>query len=78
MADVHVLPGVERRDIGDDVPSNEVLQYAIQNGVTDVIVVGKGRDGRLYLAAQCANADLVVGKLMSATHFLLSHEVEQA
>lgn len=77
MADVHVLPGVERRDIGDDVAPADVLRCAIENGVTDAIVVGKARDGSLYLAAESSDADLVVGKLMRAATFLATHEVKQ-
>ncbi len=77
MADVHVLPGVERRDIGEGVPSSEVLRYAMENGVTDVIVVGRVRDGDLYLAAECHDADSVVGKLIRAANFLADSEVVQ-
>lgn len=76
MADVHVLPGVERWDIGETVPSNVVLTSAIENGVTDAVVVGKTRNGDLYIAAECGDADAVVGKLMRAVNVLANAEVE--
>lgn len=75
---VSVLPGVERRDIGEACPSEKVLTAAIENGVTDVIVLGRGRDGQFYIAADCPNADTVVGALMRGVWFLTEHEVEQS
>lgn len=71
---VRVLPGVERRDIGTPVPSETVLQGAIDKGIQDVIVVGlQGRE--LYLAAEHYDADALIGKLQRAIHFLVTHEV---
>lgn len=78
MADVHILPGIERRDLGKDVPAPNVLGAAIENGVTDVIVIGRARDGELYLAAECHDADAVVGKLIRAVNFLADSEVVQS
>lgn len=75
MADVRVLPGVERRDLGQPVPSEVVLSKAIDNGVSDAIVIGIARDGSFYFAAEHPNADLVIGKLMRAVHMLASSEV---
>lgn len=78
MAEVHVMPGVERRDIGVDVPSSQVLASALDAGVTDCIVIGLSREGQPYLAAESANADAVVGKLMRAVHMLTSADVVQS
>lgn len=78
MADVHVLPGVERRDLGAACPSADVLAAAIESGVTDVIVVGRGRDGQFYFAAECADADAVVGKLMRGVNMLTDCDVVQS
>lgn len=75
MADVHVLPGIERRDLGQSTPSSAVLQAAIDAGVTDVVLIGKDRSGQFYLAAECSDADTVVGKLMRAVAVLADSEV---
>lgn len=76
MADIHVLPGVERRDLaGVALPSEEVLQAAINNGVTDVIVIGRSRDGSLYVAGAPPDVDKAVGMLMRAVSVLASCDV---
>jgi len=74
-AEVYVLPGIERRDLGEDCPTPQVLQNAIDQGVTGAIVVGTGRDGQLFIAAENADVDAVVGKLMRAVTFLSSCEI---
>ena len=74
MGDISVLPGVERRDINNEVASPDVLSKAIEAGCFDVIVVARDRSGEFYLAAQDGNADTVVGKLMRAVQFLTAHE----
>lgn len=74
---VVVMPGLERRDLETDTPSDDVLRAAINAGVNDVIVIGRERNGELYLAAAIADADRVVGRLMWAVQFLASHEVQQ-
>lgn len=75
MGDLHILPGIERRDLGADVPSERVLQNAIDCGVTGAIVIGTSRDGELFIAAECGNVDETVGKLMRAVSFLSSCEM---
>jgi hypothetical protein len=75
MENLFVLPGVERRDLEQDIPSVEVLQNAIDVGVSDVIVIGRERSGEFYIASAVADADRVVGRLMWAVQFLASHEV---
>ena len=77
MADIVVLPGVERRDIGDPVPSEDVLRCAIESGLTDVIVIGRDRSGEHYLAAAIADADRIVGRLLWAVDFLVRCKVVQ-
>lgn len=78
MADVHVMPGVERRDLmGEPVPSERVLTSATEKGVTDVVIIGRQRDGSLYMAAEDNNADAVVGKLMRGVDFLVRAVVSQ-
>ena len=67
MAKVLVLPGIERRDLcGPYVPAAEVLAAAIENGITDVVVVGRSRDGEQYIAGSLNDVDKVVGVLFAA------------
>lgn len=66
-AQIVVLPGIERRDLaGVKCDSAGVLQCAINAGVTDVIVVGRDRQGNLYLAGAPPDVDKTVGMLMRA------------
>lgn len=70
-ADVLVLPGVERRDLaGVPGESEVVLRGAIENGVTDVVVVGRDRRGELYIAGAPSDVDRTVGLLMRAVGVL--------
>lgn len=69
---VVTLPGVERRDIGPEVPSEDVLQGAIDAGVRDAIVIGRSRDGHFYIASASADVDATVGKLFRAATELAS------
>lgn len=72
MADVHVLPGIERRDLLGVLPSEQLLQKAIEQGITDVIIVGRDRYGQQYVASTLSDADRAVGRLYSAANFLAS------
>lgn len=66
-ATIIVMPGVERRDMcGERTSDEDVLQSAIDNGVTDVIVVGRDRSGDLYIAGAPPDIDKLVGTLMRA------------
>ena len=76
-AEVVVLPGVERRDLDEPVPDTDVLRWAIENGVTNVIIVGRERNGQLYVASANADADRIVGQLMRAVQYLTSHDLVQ-
>lgn len=71
MAEIHVLPGIERRDLcGETLSSEIVLTKAIESGVTGAIVIGLDRSGTLYIAADATDVDRVVGMLMRAVAFL--------
>ncbi len=73
MSEIHVLPGVERRDlVGPATDAERVLQTAIDKGNTDVVVVGRARRGELYLAGAAPDADKTVGLLMRAVNMLAS------
>jgi hypothetical protein len=72
-----VLPGVERRDIGNSAASEEVLMGALRTRVIDAIVVGKFPDGRFYCSSCDFNADAVVGKLFTAALWLASNSVRR-
>jgi hypothetical protein len=69
-AEVLVLPGVERRDLGGDLTDQEVLASTASEGITDIIVIGRRRDGSLYVASANGDADRVVGQLMRAVQFM--------
>jgi hypothetical protein len=75
MAGVHVLPGIERRDLLGVLPPEQLLQKAIENGVTDVVIVGRARDGSPYVASCVADADKAVGQLMRAVTFISGSEI---
>jgi hypothetical protein len=45
VADIHLLPGVARNDVGPRVPIEELLQAVAEAGMTNVIVLGYGREG---------------------------------
>jgi len=76
MADVIVLPGIERRDLaGAVIPSAEILNRALDSGITDVVIVGRHRDGRLYIAGESNDIDRVTGLLARAAAVLATGEV---
>ncbi len=71
-ADIVFLPGVERRDIDEvgNIDPADVLQGAVENGVTDVIVVGRRRDGSRYVASALPDTDRVLGILVDAVFYV--------
>lgn len=71
MSELLVMPGVERRDlVGEPVPSEEVLRAAIEKDIRDVVIVGRRRDGGLYVAGESNDADRVAGILARAMNFV--------
>jgi hypothetical protein len=76
-ATIIVLPGVERRDLGVELSSRHIFEDAIEEGVVDAIVVGRGRAGELYVASAGADTDRVIGLLMRAATWLARSEVVQ-
>ena len=76
MAEVITLPGVERPSLGSTriLPTDAVFGGALENGVTEVVVVGRQRDGSLYVAAANGDAEKVVGMLMRAIHLLTAED----
>ena len=75
-ATIHVLPGIERRDILGTLPAERLLQNAIKAGVTEPIVVARDRHGDLYIASAMPDVDRAVGYLMRAATFLASSTIE--
>ena len=47
---------------------------ALENGITEAIIVGRQRDGSLYVAAANGDAEKAAGMLMRAVHMLLSKD----
>lgn len=77
-AEVIVMPGVERRDlVGSPVPSERVLRAAIELGVTDVVVLGRHRDGSRYVAGETNDADRTAGILSWGVWFMARGIFEQ-
>ncbi len=73
MAKVFVLPGIERRDlVGEPMPAAQCLAAAIELGVTDVVIVGRQRDGSQYIAGTCPDVDKAIGVLFAAATYLAS------
>jgi hypothetical protein len=74
---VIVMPGVERRDLaGPPCPVENVLSSAIEQPLSDVIVVGRLLNGNWYIAAKESNPDITIAKLFSAATFLATHSFE--
>lgn len=76
MAELHVMPGVERRDLLGVLPAEQLLQKAIDAGITDAIVIGRDREGRPYIATCMSDVDRAVGRIMHAATYLASCTIE--
>lgn len=72
MADVHVLPGVERRDLLGVLPTERLFEKALEAGVTDVVIIGRDRAGQLYVASGGEDVDRSVGMIMRAVSYMTS------
>ena len=74
MAEVITMPGVERPSLGSlrILPTEAVCAGALENGITEAIIVGRQRDGSLYVAAANGDAEKAAGMLMRAVHMLAS------
>jgi hypothetical protein len=66
MAELHILPGVERRDLLPEIPARTVLNKALDDDATKITIVGVARDGSFYLTSCCGNAYEMVGMLQRA------------
>lgn len=77
MADVHVLPGVERRDLAGPASGDAkaVLEAAIEAGVTDVVIVGKTLDGEQWVSTSMGDADRAAGIMLRAANWLTTVEI---
>lgn len=78
MAEVHVLPGVERRDLGAPLGVESVMKAVAEADLVDLVVVGRTRLGEQYIASSMPDADKAVGMLVRAQHFIVEANVEQA
>ncbi|MEK6591556.1 MAG: hypothetical protein AABZ67_00605 [Pseudomonadota bacterium] len=68
-AKIYTLPGVERRDIGLAVEVGRVLDGAKKAGLSDLVLVGIDREGRLYVAGSMPDIDKAAGMLMRGVCF---------
>lgn len=72
MAEIHVLPGIERRDLAGPVEGDaaHVLQCAIDAGITEVVIVGKDREGGQWVSTSMGDADRAAGIMLRAANWL--------
>lgn len=77
MAEIHVMPGVARRDLAGPAEgvAQCVLQAAIDAGITDVVVVGKTREGEQWVSTSVGDADRAAGIMLRAATWLSSARV---
>jgi hypothetical protein len=76
-AEIVTLPGIERRDlVGVEVPVARILDAARTKGLSLMVIVGRDRSGKLYVAGTSPDVDKVAGILSSAIHFLNSGTYE--
>ncbi|MFG1340383.1 hypothetical protein [Xanthobacter autotrophicus] len=78
MAEVHVLPGVEGRDLAGPAEGDaaRILAAAIDAGITDVVVVGKDRDGTQWVSTSMGDADRAAGVMLRAATWLASGRID--
>lgn len=75
-AQVIVMPGVERRDLLGPLPSERLLQAAIDKGITDVCIVGRDRGGNLYVVTALDCADKALSLFYRAASFIASSFID--
>ena len=64
-ARVYVLPGIERRDLSPArTDAGRVLAAALDQGLSDVVLVGVDREGELYVAGSFRDCDKATGVMM--------------
>lgn len=86
MGEVIYLPGVEPQDAAPEtepdepasVSDNAVLTHALKLGVTNVIVVGRQKDGARFVSSGPMDNDKMVGVLMDAVTFLTNGVYDSA
>lgn len=66
------LPGVPEPE--PDVPCKDVLENALQSGMTECIVIGTDGGGRFFLAASGSDLGRQLLLLERTKHMLLHHE----
>lgn len=78
MAEIHVMPGIERRDLAGPAEGDamRILQAALDAGITDVVVVGKQRDGEQWVSTSMGDADRAAGIMLRAANWLTSVRID--
>lgn len=72
MAEVRVLPWADRPDLFKMPEPPHILQAAIENGLTDVIVIGRDRTGQFYVASSVGDGEKCLGMLTRASSIITS------
>lgn len=57
-----------------DIPSEKLLQKAIEAGVTNVVIIGYDTSGKLWFASSDASCGDVIWLLEVAKKLMLDHE----
>ena len=70
MADVHVLPGVFRADFDTDVSATTIFKSAMDAGLKDVGIVGRGIDGKISVWGSSPDTDNTIGLLTRGINWL--------
>lgn len=59
----------EAETLEAELTSLQVLQAAIESGITDVVVAGIRADGTIYSAAEATDSDAIAGKFLRAANY---------
>lgn len=70
MADIKVLPGVNRPDLVKDVALDVMFDAARRAPLVAAVIVGREIDGRISVWGSQSDIDQVLGLLMHGTYWL--------
>lgn len=65
---------LERAEMPERIPVDDLLEAVKKQELSDIIVVGKGKDGGFYLSASCENGMLTYFMINKAL-FALEHGI---
>lgn len=74
MAEIKVLPGVNRPDLDRQTAVNEVLEGAGEAGLIHIAIVGRNAAGDIIVFSSQSDADAVIGLFTRGAAFLVGSE----